>query len=144
MRWRQDRSYICIYETGKDRMHQLPHRFIATGKNIPCLFKTISRIFTANLFQHQWSREGKSVTMLEYAVGDVSPKNYLKCDPCVAPPFHADLVQSGVWWLSRDWNNYMMSTMITKIIPTMFSYPFDMFAITEFFSAGPDVRWNGE
>jgi hypothetical protein len=44
--------------------------------------------------------------MLEYA-WDVSPKNYLKCDPCVATaPSTQDLVQSGVWWLSRDWNNY--------------------------------------
>jgi hypothetical protein len=44
--------------------------------------------------------------MLEYA-WDVSPKNYLKCDPCVATaPSMQDLVQAGVWWINRDWNDY--------------------------------------
>ena len=44
--------------------------------------------------------------MLEYA-WDVSPKNYVKCDPCVATaPSTQDLVQAGVWWISRDWNDY--------------------------------------
>jgi hypothetical protein len=42
----------------------------------------------------------------EYA-WDVSPKNYVKCDPCVGIlPLQQDLVQAGVWWLARDWNNY--------------------------------------
>jgi hypothetical protein len=62
--------------------------------------------FYSNLFQHQWNADGKSVAMLEYA-WDVSPSNYVKCDPCVATaPSTQDLVQSGVWWLQRDWNNY--------------------------------------
>ena len=44
--------------------------------------------------------------MLEYA-WDVSPKNFLKCDPCVATaPSTQDLVQAGVWWINRDWNDY--------------------------------------
>jgi len=44
--------------------------------------------------------------MLEYA-WDVSPKNFVKCDPCVATaPSAQDLVQAGVWWLNRDWTNY--------------------------------------
>ena len=43
---------------------------------------------------------------LEYA-WDVSPKNYVKCDPCVATaPSTQDLVQAGVWWINRDWNDY--------------------------------------
>jgi len=44
--------------------------------------------------------------MLEYA-WDVSPKNFVKCDPCVATaPSVQDLVQAGVWWLNRDWTDY--------------------------------------
>ena len=44
--------------------------------------------------------------MLEYA-WNVSPQNYVKCDPCVATaPAAQDLVQAGVWWINRDWNNY--------------------------------------
>jgi len=44
--------------------------------------------------------------MLEYA-WDVSPKNFVKCDPCVATaPSAQDLVQAGVWWINRDWNDY--------------------------------------
>jgi hypothetical protein len=31
----------------------------------------------------------------------------MKCDPCVATaPSQQDLVQSGVWWLAKDWNDY--------------------------------------
>jgi hypothetical protein len=78
--------------------------------------------FYSNLFQHQWDLEGKSVAMLEYA-WDVSPKNYVKCDPCVATaPSTQDLVQAGVWWISRDWNDYndahmTMTTQQTSISP---------------------------
>jgi hypothetical protein len=57
--------------------------------------------FYSNLFQYQWSREGKAIAMLEYA-WDVSPKNFVKCDPCVATaPSAQDLVQAGVWWINR-------------------------------------------
>ena len=31
----------------------------------------------------------------------------MKCDPCVATaPSVQDLVQAGVWWIMRDWNDY--------------------------------------
>jgi hypothetical protein len=43
--------------------------------------------------------EGRAVSMLEYA-WDVSPGNYVKCDPCIASaPSRQDLVQAGVWWM---------------------------------------------
>ena len=43
--------------------------------------------------------------MLEYA-WDVSPQNYLKCDPCVATaPSVRDLVQAGVWWVNPGNDN---------------------------------------
>ena len=83
------------------RTHSLP-----TGNKVPLFVKNNFGNFYANLFQNQWSKEGKALTMLEYA-WDVSPKNYVKCDPCVATaPSTQDLVQAGVWWINRDWNDY--------------------------------------
>lgn len=79
---------------------------IPTAKNIPLFVKNNFGSFYNNLFQHQWHRQGKSIAMLEYA-WDVSPKNFVKCDPCVATaPSTQDLVQAGVWWVARDWNDY--------------------------------------
>jgi hypothetical protein len=75
---------------------------LPTGKNIPLFVKKNFSAFYTNLFQHQWQREGKSVALLEYA-WDVSPRNFLKCDPCVATaPSQQDLVQAGVWWMNTS------------------------------------------
>jgi hypothetical protein len=79
---------------------------LPTGNNIPLFVQNNFGNFYSNLFQHQWNKEGKSVAMLEYA-WDVSPKNYVKCDPCVATaPSKQDLVQAGVWWVNRNWSDY--------------------------------------
>jgi Na+-translocating ferredoxin:NAD+ oxidoreductase RnfD subunit len=103
-----DQDMIVYAFTKKGRIECTNYRTVSlpTGKNIPLFVQNNFSNFYTNLFQHQWSREGKAVTMLEYA-WDVSPKNYLKCDPCVATaPSTQDLVQAGVWWVSRDWNDY--------------------------------------
>jgi hypothetical protein len=94
--------------TKKGRIECTNYRTVSlpTGKNIPLFVQNNFGNFYFNLFQHQWDLEGKSVAMLEYA-WDVSPKNYVKCDPCVATaPSTQDLVQAGVWWVNRDWNDY--------------------------------------
>lgn len=103
-----DQDMIVYAFTKKGRIECTNYRTVSvpTGKNIPLFVQQNFGAFYGNLFQHQWNREGKSIAMLEYA-WDVSPKNYVKCDPCVGnPPTQQDLVQAGVWWLSRDWNNY--------------------------------------
>ena len=103
-----DQDMIVYAFTKKGRVECTNYRSVSlpTGKNIPLFVKNNFGNFYSNLFQHQWKKEGKSVSMLEYA-WDVSPKNYVKCDPCVSTaPAQQDLVQAGVWWLSRDWNNY--------------------------------------
>jgi hypothetical protein len=75
---------------------------VPTGKNIPLFVKNNFSAFYTNLFHHQWIREGRSVALVEYA-WDVSPRNFLKCDPCVAAaPSQQDLVQAGVWWLNPE------------------------------------------
>lgn len=97
-----DQDMIVYGFAKKGRIECTNYRTVSlpTGKNIPLFVKNNFSAFYTNLFSHQWDREGKSVAMLEYA-WDVSPKNYLKCDPCVAAaPSQQDLVQAGVWWMS--------------------------------------------
>ena len=103
-----DQDMIVYAFTKKGRIECTNYRTFSlpTGKNIPLFVQNNFGNFYANLFQHQWQREGKAVAMLEYA-WDVSPKNFVKCDPCVATaPSVQDLVQSGVWWINRNWNDY--------------------------------------
>jgi hypothetical protein len=103
-----DQDMIVYAFTKKGRVECTNYRTVSlpTGKNIPLFVKDNFGNFYSNLFQHQWKKEGESITMLEYA-WNVSPQNYVKCDPCVATaPAAQDLVQAGVWWINRDWNNY--------------------------------------
>lgn len=79
---------------------------IATGNKIPLFVKDNFNAFYTNLFNNQWEKENRNISFLEYA-WDVSPTNYLKCDPCVGnPPTEQDIVQAGVWWLPPNWNDY--------------------------------------
>ncbi len=103
-----DQDMIVYAFTKKGRIEATNYRTISlpTGKNIPLFVKNNFSNFYANLFQNQWDKEGKALAMLEYA-WDVSPKNYVKCDPCVATaPSTQDLVQAGVWWINRNWEDY--------------------------------------
>src|SRR5437773_143094 len=99
-----DQDLIVYAFTKKGRIECTNYRTVSlpTGKNIPLFVQNNFGNFYSNLFQHQWSKEGKSVAMLEYA-WDVSPHNYVKCDPCVATaPSTQDLVQAGVWWVLHN------------------------------------------
>lgn len=103
-----DQDMIVYAFTKKGRVECTNYRTVAlpTGNQIPLFVKNNFGNFYSNLFQHQWQKEGRSVAMLEYA-WDVSPKNYVKCDPCVStPPSTQDLVQAGVWWINRNWEDY--------------------------------------
>lgn len=103
-----DQDMIIYAFTKKGRVETVNYRtfLIPTSKNVPLFVKNNFANFYANLFRHQWEKEGKAVAMLEYA-WDVSPKNFVKCDPCVATaPSVQDLVQAGVWWLTKDWMDY--------------------------------------
>ncbi|HVF97648.1 MAG TPA: DUF2330 domain-containing protein, partial [Flavisolibacter sp.] len=96
-----DQDMIVYAFTKKGRAEVTNYRTttMPTSKHIPLFVKNNFGSFYSNVFQHQWKREGKAVAMLEYA-WDVSPKNYVKCDPCVATaPSQQDLVQAGVWWM---------------------------------------------
>ena len=102
-----DQDLLVYAFTKRGRVECTNYRTVSlpTGKNIPLFVKNNFANFYTNLFQHQWNKEGKSVAMLEYA-WDVSPKNFMKCDPCVATaPSQQDLVQAGVWWMDPQQTN---------------------------------------
>jgi hypothetical protein len=99
-----DQDMLVYGFSRKGRIECTNYRTVAlpTGKNIPLFVQNNFGNFYTNLFQHQWRVEGRSVAMLEYA-WDVSPSNFVKCDPCIAEaPTPQDLVQAGVWWLNPN------------------------------------------
>jgi len=98
----QDMIIYAFSKTGRIECTNYPTVSLPTGKNVPLFVQNNFANFYANLFQYQWFGAGKSVAMLEYA-WDVSPSNYVKCDPCVAAaPSTRDLVQAGVWWVGSS------------------------------------------
>ncbi|MBI1341422.1 MAG: DUF2330 domain-containing protein [Terrimonas sp.] len=105
-----DQDMIVYAFSRNGRIESLNYRTVSvpTSKNIPLFIKENFGNFYANLFQHQWEREGKGIVFLEYA-WDVSPSNYVKCDPCVSnPPNENDLREAGVWWISKNkYNDYV-------------------------------------
>lgn len=109
----QDLVVYAFTKTGRVECTNYRNKELPTGQNIPLFVKNGFGTFYNNLFQHQWKREGKAISFLEYA-WDVSPSNYVKCDPCAStPPDFGDLAQAGVWWLNggsddgqQDWTDY--------------------------------------
>lgn len=102
-----DQDMLVYAFTKKGRVEVTNYRTVSmpTSKNIPLFVKNNFSSFYSNLFQHQWKGEGKAVAMLEYA-WNVSPRNFMKCDPCVATaPSQQDLVQAGVWWMKENGND---------------------------------------
>ncbi len=108
----QDLVVYAFTKAGRVECTNYRNKELPTGQNIPLFVKNGFGTFYNNLFQHQWKKEGKAVSFLEYA-WDVSPSNYVKCDPCAStPPDFGDLAQAGVWWMNggsdgqQDWTDY--------------------------------------
>ncbi len=104
-----DQDMIVFAFTRNGRIESTNYRTLQmpTAKNIPLFVNTNFGSFYANTFQHQWAQQQNSL-FLEYA-WDVSPANFMKCDPCVSePPNFEDLKKAGVWWLGKDaYNDYV-------------------------------------
>jgi hypothetical protein len=103
-----DQDLIVYAFTKKGRIECTNYRNvnIPTGNKIPLFVQKNFGAFYDNLFTHQWNKENQDISFLEYA-WDVSPQNFMKCDPCVATaPSEQDIVQAGVWWLHKDWSDY--------------------------------------
>ena len=102
----QDMIVYAFTRNGRIECTNYRNTDIATGNKVPLFVKKNFGSFYSNLFTHQWDKENRSIGFLEYA-WDVSPSNYVKCDPCVVnPPTQQDIVQSGVWWLQPNWADY--------------------------------------
>ena len=104
-----DQDMIIYGFTRHGRIETTNYRTVAlpTGKNIPLFVKKNFSVFYTNLFKHQWDTENEQIAFLEYA-WDVSPSNYVKCDPCVStPPDYNDLKTAGVWWLGNNDEDYI-------------------------------------
>ncbi|GAA4341361.1 DUF2330 domain-containing protein [Flaviaesturariibacter amylovorans] len=97
-----DQDLLVYALSRKGRVECTNYRTVPmpTGQTIPEFVQQDFGRFYAKAFERRWEREGRALGLLEYA-WDVSPSNYVKCDPCVseAPAAH-DLVQAGVWWIS--------------------------------------------
>lgn len=104
----QDMLVYAFTKTGRVETTNYRNVSMPTGKNIPLFVKNNFANFYGNVFENTWAKEGKSASFLEYA-WDVSPANYVKCDPCVGnPPGYEELVQAGVWWIqNNDYDNYV-------------------------------------
>jgi hypothetical protein len=103
-----DQDLIVYAFTKKGRIECTNYRNvnIPTGNKIPLFVQKNFGAFYDNLFTYQWNKENQDVSFLEYA-WDVSPQNFYHCDPCIATALsQQDIVQAGVWWLSKDWSDY--------------------------------------
>jgi hypothetical protein len=104
-----DQDMIVYAFTRNGRIESTNYRTVQmpTAKNIPLFVNTNFGGFYSNTFQHQWVQQ-QNTLFLEYA-WDVSPANFMKCDPCVSdPPNFEDLKKAGVWWLGKDrYNDYV-------------------------------------
>ena len=104
-----DQDMLIYGFTRQGRIETTNYRTVAvpTGKNIPLFVKKNFSVFYSNLFRHQWDAENERIAFLEYA-WDISPANFLKCDPCVStPPDYNDLKTAGVWWLGNNDEDYI-------------------------------------
>lgn len=76
-----------------------------TGQNMPEFIQNEFGKFYGDVFRRAWLREGQSAVFQEYA-WDVSPTNFMKCDPCVAEaPDYNDLREAGVDWMNDNNND---------------------------------------
>jgi hypothetical protein len=107
-----DQDMIIYAFTRQGRIETTNYRTVAvpTAQNIPLFVKKNFSVFYTNLFMHQWNNENERIAFLEYA-WNVSPSNYVKCDPCVSnPPDYNDLKTAGVWWLGNNDEDYINGT----------------------------------
>lgn len=100
---------LIIYTlTKKGRVECTNYRTIKmpTGMEMPTFIKDDFGNFYADVFKKRWERNRGKAVYLEYS-WDISPRNFVKCDPCVSPaPNFSDMQRAGAWWVagSRDEN----------------------------------------
>jgi len=116
----QGEQDMLVYAfTRKGRIETANYRTvkIPTDKNIPLYVQQRFDRFYADLFTKSYKREERNAVFLEYA-WDLSPRNYMKCDPCVGEvPDFSDMATAGVDWIMAGSNDldYNASVFFTRL-----------------------------
>jgi hypothetical protein len=96
---------LIIYTlTKKGRVECTNYRTVSipTDMNMPTFIKDDFSNFYTDIFEKRWKRNNGKAVYLEYA-WDISPRNFVQCDPCVSPaPNFSDMQRAGVWWLQES------------------------------------------
>lgn len=96
----QDLIVYALTKTGRVETTNYRTVKIPTDKNVPEFVQSQFGQFYADLYNRTWTKEGGNAVFLEYS-WDVSPSNYMKCDPCTGtPPIMSDLKEAGVSWVT--------------------------------------------
>lgn len=78
---------------------------VPSDRKIPLFVQSRFDRFYKDMFEQTYKKEGRNAVFLEYA-WDLSPRNYVKCDPCVGEvPNYSDLLTAGVDWLNAQYSN---------------------------------------
>ena len=96
----KDQDMVVYTFTKNGRVETTNYRTakIPTDTEIPLFIQRKFGVFYSDLFKTSYRKYAKKAVFLEYA-WDVSPRQRVKCDPCVGPPpLFADLTQVGVDW----------------------------------------------
>lgn len=102
-----EQDLIVYAFTQKGRVECTNYRTVRmpTAIDMPEFIQKDFGKFYADVFTKKWKREGSNVVLLEYA-WDLSPNQFMKCDPCVSdPPDYNDLSAAGVDWLFAKAND---------------------------------------
>lgn len=89
---------------------------VPSNRNIPLYVQQRFDRFYGDLFTKAYKNEGRNAIFLEYA-WNLSPYNYLKCDPCVGEvPNYTDMITAGVDWLKQgEGINQNASVFFTRL-----------------------------
>lgn len=97
----QDLIIYAMSKKGRVECVNYPTLNMTTDRNIPEFVQQDFGNFYKDMFAKKWN-VGKKGIYLEYA-WDISPRNYVKCDPCVStPPDFAQLEHAGVDWINNN------------------------------------------
>ena len=112
---------LVVYSfTKKGRVESTNYRTtkMPTDNMVPTFVKNpeLFGYFYNDVFATAYRRQGKRSVFLEYA-WDISGSQWQHCDPCVSePPMLADLVTSGVDWITpTSGNSYQGDLFFTRL-----------------------------
>jgi hypothetical protein len=111
---RGNQDLIIYTLTKKGRVECTNYRTIKmpTGMDMPTFIKDDFGNFYADVFKKRWQRNRGKAVYLEYS-WDISPRNFVKCDPCVSPaPNFSDMQRAGAWWVEGSRNENVHFTRL--------------------------------